>query len=122
MVKQNEFDAAALKRDLGDLSVLSQGFGQSLSRALASAVVQGRSLQDVMRGLALSLSRRALTQSLTALTDAVLPKAASAAAPRAASMQVTMNISSPDAESFRRSERQVAASALKAMARGRAIL
>ncbi len=127
MVKPTEpgFEAGKLKQDLQELTLLSESFGNSLSRALAGAMVQGRSLQDVMRQLALSLARQTLTKSLSSLTDALVPKLTGSSGPpkaQAPMVNVTMNLTSPDADSFRRSERQVAAAAMRAMARGRTLL
>lgn len=125
---EKNFDASAMKRDLADLTILSQSFGNSLTRALTGAVLEGRKLSDVMRGLVLSLARQALSKSLGSLTSTLLRTAGDAVTrPQAPSitsapMQVTMNIAAPDADSFRRSERQVAAGVVRALTRGKGIL
>jgi phage-related minor tail protein len=62
-----DFDPRALRADLIELERLSQSFGNTLVRAFASAIVGGRKLSDVLRSLALSLSRQALTGALRPL-------------------------------------------------------
>lgn len=167
-------EAAALRTVLGDLDGLSERFGANLARALAGAVVQGRSLDGVLKQLALSLSSTLLSQALAPLTGAlsgllgnllsgtagsVMPFAAGGviaapsyfplpgggtglageAGPEAivplargsdgrlgirgagggGNLTVTMNVTTPDAESFRRSEGQLTAMLARAAARGR---
>jgi hypothetical protein len=124
---EKNFDASRMKRDLSDLTILSQSFGTSLARALTGAVMEGRKLSDVMRGLMLSLARQALSRSIGNLTNGLLKTAAEPVmrqAPMVSSppMQVTMNIAAANVESFRRSERQVAAGVVRALTRGKGIL
>ena len=64
-------DAQRLKSELVDLERLSQSFGNSQTRAFASAIVDGRKLSDVLRGLALSLSQQALTAALKPLGNLI---------------------------------------------------
>ncbi|MBH0237605.1 phage tail tape measure protein [Methylobrevis sp. L22] len=167
-------EATALRAVLGDLDGLSERFGANLARALAGAVVQGRSLDGVLKQLALSLSSSLLNQALAPLTGALtgllgnlLGGAASSVMPFAAggviaaptyfplpgggtglageagpeaivplargsdgrlgirgaagggTVSVTFNVTTPDAESFRRSEGQLTAMLARAAARGR---
>lgn len=63
--------AADLASSLGDLTDLSKLFGQSLSTALKGAVVQGKALDTVLRGLAERLASRALDAALSPLTSAI---------------------------------------------------
>ena len=124
---EKNFDASRMKRDLSDLTILSQSFGMSLTRALTGAVMEGRKLSDVMRGLMLSLARQALSRSIGSLTNTLLrstiePALRQAPGVSSAPMQVTMNIAAADLESFRRSERQVAAGVVRALTRGKGIL
>lgn len=124
---EKNFDASRMKRDLSDLTILSQSFGMSLTRALTGAVMEGRKLSDVMRGLMLSLARQALSRSIGSLTNTLLrstvePVLRQAPGVSSAPMQVTMNIAAADVESFRRSERQVAAGVVRALTRGKGIL
>jgi phage-related minor tail protein len=152
-----------LKSDLADLDRLGRTFGNTLTRAFASAVVDGRKLSDVLRSLALSLSSQALSAALKPLGDAVgaamsqaVPfaqggivssptyfalkgamgvmgeKGAEAIMPLARgpdgrlgvssnggrAINVTVNIATRDAESFRQSQSQVAATFLRALERG----
>lgn len=124
---EKNFDASRMKRDLADLTILSQSFGTSLTRALTGAVMEGRKLSDVMRGLMLSLARQALSQSIGNLTSTILrssvePVMRQAPGVSTPPMQVTMNIAAANVEGFRRSERQVAAGVVRALARGKGIL
>jgi len=64
-------DSAALRRDMGTLADLSRGFGQTITRAFASAITGGRKFSDVLRSLFLSLSRQALSAALKPLGSAL---------------------------------------------------
>lgn len=124
---EKNFDASRMKRDLSDLTILSQSFGMSLTRALTGAVMEGRNLSDVMRGLMLSLARQALSRSIGRLTNTLLkstvePMLRQAPGVTSAPMQVTMNIAAADVDGFRRSERQLAAGVVRALTRGKGIL
>jgi phage-related minor tail protein len=156
-------EAERLKADLADLDRLGRTFGATLTRAFASAVVDGRKLSDVLRSLALSLSSQALSAALKPLGDAIgtamsqaVPfaqggivasptyfalkggagvmgeKGAEAIMPLAhgpdgrlgvsaggaRAINVIVNIATRDAESFRQSQPQVAATLLRALERG----
>ncbi len=124
---EKNFDASRMKRDLSDLTILSQSFGASLTRALTVSVMEGRKLSDVMRGLMLSLAQQALSRSIGSLTNTLLrstvePVLRQAPGVSTAPMQVTMNIAAADVDGFRRSERQVAAGVVRALTRGKGIL
>lgn len=168
-------DIAPLRSSLTEASRLSSGFARDLTRSFESAAIRGRDLSEVLRGLALSLSRRtlqaafmpferALGQGLSALfggagggaslmpfakggviaspvafplggsklglageagPEAILPLArgadgrlgvrAEAAAP---SVSIAFNVTATDAESFRRSEGQIAAMLSRVVSRG----
>jgi len=58
-----------LRGELGELNRLGANFGSTISRAFASAILDGRKFSDVLRGLALSLSRQALGAALKPLGD-----------------------------------------------------
>ncbi len=60
-------EAARLRDELSELDRLGERFGQTLTRAFASAITDGRRLSDVLRGLALSLAGQTLTQALRPL-------------------------------------------------------
>jgi phage-related minor tail protein len=62
-----EADTAPFVAALGELEQLSQGFGRQLTGALQSAVVSGRSLEDVLRRLAMNMAGMALSQGLRPL-------------------------------------------------------
>lgn len=62
-----EADTQPFEAALNDLQQLSQGFGRQLTGALKGAVVSGRSLEDVLRRLALNLAGMALGQGLQPL-------------------------------------------------------
>ncbi|MBI2720358.1 MAG: phage tail tape measure protein [Rhizobiales bacterium] len=56
-----------LRSDMADLGRLADSFGVRLVNAFALAVIQGRKLSDVLRGLALGLAQTALSQALRPL-------------------------------------------------------
>jgi phage-related minor tail protein len=64
-------ETEALKAQMGELDRLAQGFGARIASAFAGAALQGRNLSDVLRGLALSLSRMALQAALKPLGSAI---------------------------------------------------
>jgi phage-related minor tail protein len=150
-------DTARLRADLADLDRLGERFGQTLTRAFASAAVDGRKLSDVLRGLALSLSGQALTAALKPLSsligkaipfadggivnspllfaqhggvgmmgeagpEAIMPLArgpdGKLGVRGGGSTHITVNITTPDAVSFQRSQSQIAAMMLRALERG----
>jgi phage-related minor tail protein len=72
----DEFDrlgleTEALKAQMTDLDRMAESLGNRLVTAFAGAALQGRNLQDVLRGLALSLSRMALGQALKPLGNMI---------------------------------------------------
>ncbi len=174
--------ADGLSAQLSDLTDLSGLFGRSLTTALKGAVVQGKSLDTVLRGIAERLASKAFDAALNPLTTAVgtlatgwlggligfsrggvvaggrvRPFAAGGivsaptyfpmsgatglmgeagaeaivplsrgpdgrlgvASSGASATRVTVNITTPDAESFRRSEAQVTGMLARAVGRGR---
>ena len=166
-------DIAPLRSALGEASRLSGRFANDLTRAFEDAALKGRSLSDVLRQLAFSLSSHALEAALAPLTEAlggglaklvggglssVLPFAsggviaspvafplggrrlgiAGEAGPEAIlplargrdgrlgvrsegggqALNVTFNVTAQDAQSFRRSEGQIAAMLNRVVGRG----
>ncbi len=157
-----------LKNDMQDLSRLADSFGNKLVSSMAGAVIQGRNLADVFRGLALSTANQALSQALTPLgnlmgnlfsgalgqkptafanggvvnspvlfplrggtglmgeagPEAIMPLSRGSDGRLGVRMgggggsSVTVNISTPDAQSFRQSQAQVAALVARAVERG----
>lgn len=165
-----------LRTSMNDLSRLAESFGNRLVTSFASAVIHGRKLSDVLKGLALSLAQTALSQALRPLGNLlggllgnVLPNARGnafaggravpfasggivnsptlfpmrggtglmgEAGPEAimplargrdgklgvrgggGSVNVTVNIATPDAQSFQRSQSQISAMMARAVARG----
>lgn len=63
--------AQELRGEMQDLSKLADSFGAKLVTAFAGAVVHGRSLSDIMKGLVLSLSQTALSAALKPLGNLV---------------------------------------------------
>jgi phage-related minor tail protein len=153
----------ALKAQMQDLDRLAQSFGNRLTTSLASAVIQGGKLSDILRRMALSLANTALTAGLRPLgnlvgglfaggakpfadggivnsptlfamrgqtglmgeagPEAVMPLARAADGKlgvrgAGGGLNVTVNIATPDAKSFERSQSQVAALIARAVARG----
>lgn len=60
-------DTAPFERALNNLTALSQTFGEQLGGALKGAVVNGKSLEDVLRRIGLSLAGMGLEQGLNPL-------------------------------------------------------
>ncbi len=167
---------AELRSEMQDLSRLADSFGNKLVTSLAGAVIHGRKLSDVFRGLALSLANQALSQALKPLgnmvgnllgglvanangnviaagrvtpfanggivnspvlfplrggtgmmgeagPEAIMPLARGADGKLGVrggggGQHVTINISTPDVQSFRQSQGQIAAQMSRALARG----
>jgi phage-related minor tail protein len=61
------FETSRLKGELADLNRLGASFGATMTRAFAAAIVDGRKLSDVLRGLALTFANRALDAALKPL-------------------------------------------------------
>jgi phage-related minor tail protein len=61
-----------LAASLGDLTRLSQSFGSALSGAFKGAVVQGKALDDVLRGIASRIATSALDRAFTALGQSLV--------------------------------------------------
>lgn len=183
-----DMDFNGTDQALEQLERRANSFGAALGSALKSAVVDGRSLDDVLRGLASRMSAIALDAGLAPLekllsgavsglsgnigrllpfakggvpgrvqafadggivngptlfpmsggdtglmgeagSEAIMPLARSsdgrlgvAMAGGGAPVQVTFNVTSPDAESFRKSEAQIAAMLARAVSRGGRVL
>jgi hypothetical protein len=120
-----------LRREMEGLNRLADSFGQKLVTSLAGAVIHGRKLSDVFQSIALSLSNQALSAALRplgnlagdAISTALAPLAGGAATSASrmrarAPAGVTVNISTPDIQSFRQSQGQVASSIARAVAKG----
>lgn len=60
-----------LRGELNQLSGLGQQFGRTMVRSFAGAVTSGRKLSDVLRSLALSLSKQALSSAIKPLGNAI---------------------------------------------------
>lgn len=174
-------DTTLLTKELTAATSLGRQFGRTLSRAFEGIAVKGKSLGDVLRGLALDISKitlraafKPLEQGLGSLfsgifskglglggvspaplpvpfaqggviarparfplsggglglagergPEAILPLSRGpdgrlgVAAQSGGSVNVTFNIATPDADSFRRSETQVAAMLTRAVSLGR---
>jgi phage-related minor tail protein len=169
-------DIAPLRAALSDASRLSARFANDLTRAFTDAAVKGRGLADVLRDLALSLSKHTLEAALAPISQAFgagitqllggaglvpqMPRLfasggviaspvafplgggrsgiAGEAGPEAvlplargrdgrlgvrsdggaAPINVTFNVTAQDAQSFRRSEGQIAAMLSRVVSRG----
>jgi phage-related minor tail protein len=167
-------DIAPLRGALTDASRLSGKFASDLTRAFEDAAIKGRTLSDVLKQLALSLSRQTLQAALTPITsvfatgfssllgglgpspvvrhaqggviaspiafplngermgvageagpEAILPLARGrdgrlgvAAEGGRQTINVTFNVTAQDADSFRRSEGQIAAMLSRVVGRG----
>ncbi len=151
-------ETARLRAELADLNRLGESFGNTLTRAFVSAIIDGRKLSDVLRSLALSLANQTLSAALKPLggllgkaipfadggvvnspllfpfrggtgvmgeagPEAIMPLARGPDGRLGVrggngGTKVTVNISTPDALSFQRSQSQVAALVLRALDRG----
>ena len=60
-------ETEALRAQMDSLNRLADSFGSRMVNAFSSAVIHGRKLSDVLRGLALSLSQQALSAALRPL-------------------------------------------------------
>lgn len=65
------FDPEPLQAALRDLEGLADGFGRAMTNAFRRAVVDGKKLEDVLRGLALGLSNRALSAALAPIGNGI---------------------------------------------------
>jgi phage-related minor tail protein len=63
-------DIAPLRNALSEASQLSGRFASDLTRAFEDAAIKGRSLSDVLRQLAVSLSRHALQAAVAPISSA----------------------------------------------------
>lgn len=134
--------ALELDRRLQSIRSTARGIGTDLVNGLQAAVVEGQRLDRVLAGVALDVSGRFLDRALAPLEQLVgsglsglagvaaarsgtsvrqpVSAAAEAAATAApAPMALTFNVTSPDAESFRRSEARLAGMLTRSVARGR---
>lgn len=137
--------AEELDRRLRLVRTTARGIGSDLVDGLQAAVVEGQRLDQVLAGIALDISGRFLDRSLAPLENLVAqgiaglggvltgtstaPAAgdarATTTAPAAAGdrteapVALTFNVSSPDAESFRRSEARLSAMLARSVGRGR---
>ena len=122
-------DTTGLEQGLGDAARSGQQFARVLSTALTDAAIKGKSFGDVLQslatrlsGLALQAAAPAIQQGLGGLFSGLLgggtggdgwstgaARPASSLAAPAPGPSIVFNVASPDAESFRRSEAQVAA-------------
>lgn len=64
-------DLSAFRRDLDQASRMADGFGRALGRAFEGAIVRGNTLSDVLRTLALRLSRVALDAAFRPLEQGI---------------------------------------------------
>jgi phage-related minor tail protein len=171
-------DTSGLSAAMNHAERMANSFGRAMTAAFEGAVVRGRSLGDVLRGLGARLSELALRAAMkplesvigsmfSGLTSAIMPFAKGGVVTPFASggvvsaptyfpmsggrmglmgeagseaimplargsdgklgvrgaaggaAQITVNISTPDVQGFRRSEAQVAASLARAVGRGR---
>lgn len=163
---QLNYNTNTLKSEMMDLSRLADSFGSKLVTSLAGAVIHGRKLSDVFRGLALSMANQALSSALRPLGNLVGNLFSGALSPKpfadggvvnspvlfplrggtgvmgeagpeaimplsrgsdgrlgvrmggSGAASVTVNITTPDAQSFRQSQSQVAAMISRAVERG----
>lgn len=68
----------AIAASLGDLTKLSRGFGTALAGAFKGAAVQGKALDDVLRGVASRLASSALDRAFATLGQTLTSSVGSA--------------------------------------------
>ena len=138
-------DITGLDDALSEASRMAERFGASLTGALRDVALEGRSLEDALRGVASRMADTALDRALAPLERGASdllgtlasglvgslvggiaggvrgggPGAASTGGGVPALAPVTLNVHTPDAASFRRSEGQIAAMLARTAARGR---
>lgn len=141
-------DLDAYEDAMAEAGRTAERFAASLGDALADVALEGRSFEDAMRSLALSMAEATLNSALEPLETGagdLLGRLASGLAGSLAGgvggvvggagagvdglgapgpgafppAPVTLNVSTPDAASFRRSEGQIAAMLARTAARGR---
>ena len=138
-------DLHGLDDALAEAGRMAERFGASLTDALRDVALEGRSLEDALRGVATRMADTTLdralaplehgasnlfgqlasgfvgsvTGGLTAGGSASADGFGAAAAGPFPPAPVTLNVSTPDAASFRRSEGQLAAMLARTAARGR---
>jgi lambda family phage tail tape measure protein len=66
-----DLDTSDLRAELNSLNGLGQSFGRTMVRSFAGAITSGRKFSDVLRSLALSLSRQALSAAIRPLGNAL---------------------------------------------------
>lgn len=139
-----------LSSQMARLDSVTSQFGRTLSKSLLQGIAQGKSFEDILKGMGEKLMQMslnaafkplenivsglfgALTGTAGGLVSATLgggsgPKLtggtlfgapAGMVAPGGKAITVNMAVSTPDAESFKRSEAQVSAALARAVARG----
>ena len=136
-------DLGAYEDAMREASDTAERFAASLTDALRDVALEGRSFEDALRSVALSMANTALDASLKPIEDgaadllgrlaqSVVGAVASGPGGGAAGdgfgapgggafppAPVTLNVSTPDAASFRRSEGQIAAMLARTATRGR---
>ncbi len=60
-----------LRSEMQDLSKLADSFGSKLVNSFAAAIVHGKNLSDILKGMVLSLSQQALSAALKPLGNLV---------------------------------------------------
>jgi len=66
-----DLNTQKLRTELNELDGLGQKFGRTIVRSFAGAVTSGRKFSDLLRSLALSLSRQALSAAIKPLGNAI---------------------------------------------------
>jgi hypothetical protein len=110
------------------LSGEAERAGRRITEALIASQVEGRKLDDVLKAIGLQLAQlaaQAAVRPLLGLAAGGLANGfggglggASVTEAARPAVQVTMHVTSPDAESFRRAEAQVTANLARAVERG----
>jgi hypothetical protein len=132
--------AGELRATLDSIRASARGIAGDLAEGLKDAVVEGERLDEVLAGIATRLSDRFLDQALRPLEKLVAQGVGAAAGGLAGAVEgtrnldaaganrgdsaaggvsVTLHVTTPDAEGFRRSEAQVSAMLARAVGRGR---
>lgn len=119
-------EAVGAARDNTDaLGISARQFASVMTRAFAQAVSSGKQFDDVLKRVALSLSKLALQEAFKPLAQEAAGGFGDDESPSfmgggvmSAASSINVQIATPDADSFRRSEAYVTGQIARAVARG----
>ncbi|MEC9343063.1 MAG: hypothetical protein VYD64_04370, partial [Pseudomonadota bacterium] len=121
-------DTSGFEEAMEDIKDTTEQFGHVFAATMRQAVLSGRDLDDTLRSIALRFADLALGKALAPLENAVadlVGSAMGAAFPPASrhsttttSSNITLNVTTPDAAGFGRSQSQLTTMLARAVAQG----